>query len=165
MPAIPHRWSLLSIDATLARMKKEIISLFSMPLYRTIAYMLVFIFGAVLFEFLRYAFHYSRTATPGLILIAIFVTIGFFAIHQRTLLSRIASSSVLFALSFLSMSLGSYPIPAPYILLLALVTSFIGSRPLLHAKYPPLQIFLSGVCMVAVALLFVYFFMHVQWFI
>ena len=143
-------------------MKKEITPIFSSPINRIIAYMLTFIFGAALFEFLRFVFNYARTITPGLILIALFVIVGYLIVHQRTPLSRITSASILFALSFISISLSGYPIPSAYLLLIALLISFLGSSSFLHAKYSPLRTLLLAICISATALLFVYVFMRVR---
>lgn len=136
-------------------MKKEITSIFSSPLHRACAYILTFMLGTALFEFLRFIFHYSRSVTPAVILLVLFVTIGILIIHQRTLLSRITSASVMLALGFIAIGFNTHFIPSPYLLLLALAISYFGSRSFLHAKYSLSQASLIGAYIAVVSLLFV----------
>lgn len=146
-------------------MKKEITSIFSSPLNRAGTYVLAFTFGAALFEFLRFIFHYSRTVTPAITVMILFVAIGFFIIHQRTLLSRITSASVLLVLGIVALFFDVYPFPDAYLLLLVLALSYLGSRSFLHAKYSMPRTLLMGVGIVILALLFTFFFIRMRLFI
>ena len=146
-------------------MRKELTSIFSSPLNLAVAYMATFILGAALFEFLRFIFHYSRTITPTLCILLLFVVIGFFLIHQRTLLSRITSASTLLMFSFVALFFDVYPIPDAYLLLIVLVLSYIGSRPFLHAKYSLIRSLLIGAGIAILAILSIFIFFYIRIFI